>query len=55
MLVNALPPSYSTVRTVLTASSTSTLELDSVVETVLAEEATRKGLNASAFKARVDP
>lgn len=54
MLINALPPSYSTVRTVLTTSVVSAITIDSVIETILAEEVTRKGLNANAFKARVD-
>jgi hypothetical protein len=40
MLIIALPPSCSTIQTVLTALAITTLNLDSVIETVLAEEAT---------------
>lgn len=55
MLVNLLPDSYSTVRTILTNSAIKDIELDTVMDSVLAEEGTRKQLNANAFKARADP
>jgi hypothetical protein len=50
MLIIALPPSYSTIRTVLTDLAITTLDLDSVIETVLAEESHSKGAECKHFE-----